>query len=249
MLRQTRPYCLILALSLAWQFAIIVDAYGDQVAPGTAATLNLGDFLKAEEQATQHASDVVEHALTVFTWIVGVVGGLLVAGAALLGWAIRYWSRANKTDIQKEVEKQLQSEAVKAIESEIAATKRRIDKLVQDANEFDKQLAEARSVLPTLDQQQHRLNQLIVLTMGQFPYDYLKAIYDRKEGFDPKREFLWHQQQGFKREMGFLIDHGYLENIGLEDFTDKQNIFDRLTLTEAGKLYVKLRESVRSQVI
>jgi hypothetical protein len=48
---------------------------------------------------------------------------------------------------------------------------------------------------------------------------------------------------------GFLIDHGYLENIGLECFTDQQNIFDKLTLTEAGKLYVKLRERVPSHAI
>jgi len=249
MLRQTRPNRLILALSLSWLFAMIATAHSEQAAP-TVATLDLADFLKAEELATKHASDVVEHALTVFTWIVGVVGGLLVAGAALLGWAIQRWSRANRTDIQNEVEKQLQSEAVKAIESEIAATKQRIEKLDREANEFSRQLEEARNrVGSTLDLQQERINQLIILTMGQFPHAYLKSIHDRKEGFDPKQEFLWHQQPGFKREMGFLIDHGYLENIGLEGFTDRQNIFDKLTLTEAGKLYVKLRERVPSQAI
>jgi hypothetical protein len=244
MLRESQSKCLIYALTLACLFATIVAAHSEQVPTSTTMAENFAEFLKAEEQATKHAGDVVERSLTAFTWIVGVVGGLLVAGAALLGWAIQHWSRANKTDIQKEVEKQLKSEVVKAIESEIAATKRRIEQIGQDASEFSKQLEEARNqVLPALDTQQKTINQLIILTMGQYPYDYLKSIYNKKEGFDPKREFLWQQQPAFKREMGFLLDHGYLENIGLEQFTDQENIIDKLILTEAGKLYVKLRQA------
>src|SRR5688500_318152 len=57
-----------------------------------AAVQSFADLLKAQaersEAATKHELDVIRHALTVFTWIIGVVGALLVTGAALLGWAM-----------------------------------------------------------------------------------------------------------------------------------------------------------------
>ena len=95
-----------------------------------------------------------------------------------------------------------------------------------------------------LSQQQDTVNKLVVLTIGSFPYAYLKSIYDQR-GSD-KGEFLWQDSPSFEREIGFLIDHGYPDNIDLEDFSHHENIFKKLTITEAGKLYVRLRESIPS---
>jgi hypothetical protein len=43
--------------------------------------------------------------------------------------------------------------------------------------------------------------------------------------------------------MGFLIDNGFIENINLDLFKGGQNILDQLTVTEAGRLLISLRES------
>jgi hypothetical protein len=150
MLRWTRRNFLILALSLAWLFAITAGAHSEEpgraaVQATTPAEQYFAEFLKAEEQATKHLSDVIKHALTIFTWIVGVVGGLLVGGAALLGWAIARWSRTSKTDIEKEVKTQLRVGVTETIESESKETQRRITQLTRETDEFSRQLDEAKN--------------------------------------------------------------------------------------------------------
>ena len=164
---RTRPNFLILALSLAWLFAFMAGARSEEPARAAVQATPLGEhnfteFLKAEEQATKHVSDVIGHVLTIFTWIVGVVGGLLLAGAALLGWAIERWNRATKTDIEKEVKTQLQAGIIEAIESEGRETQRRIAKLARDADDFSRQLDDAKtrvnSAENTLNKQQDTVN-------------------------------------------------------------------------------------------
>ena len=51
------------------------------------------------------------------------------------------------------------------------------------------------------------------------------------------------KQNAFKRELGFLIDNGFIENINLDLFEGGQNILDKLTITEAGRLLIALREN------
>jgi hypothetical protein len=47
--------------------------------------------------------------------------------------------------------------------------------------------------------------------------------------------------------LGFLIDNGLIQNINLDSFADRENIFDKLIITEAGKRYITLREKFASE--
>ena len=213
---------------------------------------NFAEFLKAQatrsEEATRFEREVIQHALTVFTWIVGVVGALLVAGAALLGWAMAAWSRASKTDIEMEVKKQLPGHVTEVIGKEIKATRDRIGKLDEEAGQVAKELEEAKGrVAGTEDQlkeQGDTITKLYALALGAFPYNYLKSIYDKKTGTDRNQEFTLQEGSSFKREINFLIDLGYLENIDLSRIADNSNILSKLAITEAGEQYIKFRESL-----
>ena len=214
------------------------------------------ELLKAQaarsEEATKHERDVIRHALTVFTWIVGVVGALLVTGAALLGWAMAT-SRASKTDIQHEVRTQLQAGVMEAIELELKTARTRVARLGEEAEEVSKQLEEAKSRVSVaeerLNEQKDTITKLVALTLGPYPYDYLKAIYNKKNGLDPDRTFVLQPAPTFKREMNFLIDSGYLANIDLSGFKDNANILDALTITETGGLYVEFREGLDARAL
>jgi hypothetical protein len=257
----------VIALSGAWLLLFTVGALGQEAPappspseaaqPNAAVVQSLSEFLKAQaarsEEATKLERDVIQRTLNLFTWIVGVVGGLLVAGAALLGWFIRAWNRANKTDIQLEVKKQLRSDVVEEIGKEIEATRNRIGKLGQDAAQLGKEFEKARDrVAGTEDQlkeQGENITKLFALALGSYPYDYLKSIYDKKTGRDSNREFKLQPGASFKREMNFLIDLGYLENVDLSKFPDNSNILDELTITEAGESYIKFREKLPARAL
>ena len=225
-------HLLAVALSGAWLFLFTVALSAtapsapflrEAAQANATAVQNLSEFLNAQatrsEEATRFEREVIQHALTVFTWIVGVVGALLVAGAALLGWAMAAWSRASKTDIEMEVKKQLPGHVTEVIEKEIKATRDRIGKLDEEAGQVAKELEEAKGrVAGTEDQlreQGDTITKLYALALGAFPYNYLKSIYDKKTGTDPNQEFILQEGSSFKREINFLIDLGYLENIDL----------------------------------
>jgi len=188
MLDQPRPHFVIVALSLVWLFAVFTAAHGEEsrtpqspsvaTQADCAVAQHFAEFLKAEEQATKHASDVIEHALAVFTWIVGVVGGLLVAGAALLGWGIARWSRASKTDIQDEVKTQLHGRVTEAIELESNETQRRITQLSKDADEFIRQPEEAKNRVNSAENTLSELGLLLPLVLTQAERSHLQNLYD-----------------------------------------------------------------------
>jgi hypothetical protein len=188
MLDQPRHHFFIVALSLVWLFAVCTGAHGEEsrtsqspsvaTAADGAMAQNFAAFLKAEEQATKHASDVIEHALAVFTWIVGVVGGLLVAGAALLGWGIARWSRASKTDIQDEVKTQLHGRVSEAIELESKETQRRVAQLSKDADEFIRQLEEAKNRVNSAENTLSELGLLLPLVLTQAERSHLQNLYN-----------------------------------------------------------------------
>jgi hypothetical protein len=173
-----------------------------------AVAQHFAEFLKAEEQATKHASDVIEKALAVFTWIVGVVGGLLVSGAGLLGWAIARWSRASKTDIQDEVKEQLQRRVTAAIELESKKTQKRITELSKEADKFTEQLAEAKNrvnlTANTLSKQQETINRLVIYSLAEIIYrDLLWKI-------GHNIEVKCNQTADQQRWLTLLFDHGLL---------------------------------------
>jgi hypothetical protein len=262
MLCASSRHLFAVGLSGAWLFLFTVSAMGEETATpqsssaaaqaNSAALQSFTELLKAEaarsEEATKHERDVIRHALTVFTWIVGVVGALLVTGAALLGWAMAAWNRASKTDIQHEVRTQLQAGVTEAIEMELKTTRTLVARLGDEAEDVSKQLQGAKSRVSVaeerLNEQKNTITKLVALTLGPYPYDYLKAIYNKKNGLDPDRTFVLQPGAAFKREMNFLIDSGYLANIDLSGFSDNVDILDALTITETGELYVKFREGL-----
>ena len=123
---------------------------------------NFTDFLKAEaaraQEATRHDSEVIEHALTTFKWIVGVVGALVLAGASAAGWMMAAWNRTTITGIfQREIKAQVEAR-FREVDSEIRRTLTRVVGLTDE-----------------LSKQQDTIAKLITMTTGVFPYVYLKA--------------------------------------------------------------------------
>jgi hypothetical protein len=265
MLNRLCPGLFVMALSGAWLFLFVGGAIGQEspapqsssaaVQANAATVQSFTEFLKAQaarsEEATRLERDVIRHALTVFTWIVGVVGTLLVVGAGALGWFMAKWSRASKTDIQQEVRTQLQARVMEAIDAEITTTRTRVASLSKEAENFSRQLAEAKDKVAVaeerLNEQRDTITKLVGLTLGPYPYSYLKSIHAKKTGADPNHAFLLQPGNSFKRELNFLIDMGYLENVELSKFQDLSNIIDELKITETGELYLKLRESLSAK--
>jgi hypothetical protein len=239
MLHHPRSDFLIAAFSAGWLLAVTADASGQEAtapqpqitAPqaGTAALQSFTDFLKAEavraEAATKHESEVIESALTTFKWIVGVVGALVLAGATVGGWMMAAWNRTTITGIfQDEIKAQVEAR-FRVVDSEITNT-----------------LTRTVALAEKLNKQQDMITKLVTMTTGVFPYAYLKDIYNKKIGKDPNQEFIFQDGNAFKREMGFLVDNGFIENVNLDFFKEKENILDKLIITEAGKLLIGLRE-------
>jgi hypothetical protein len=238
-----RPWRLfaIAALSGAWLFAVVAGVGAEEgtasqipnaaaAQAGAAAVQSFAELLKAEaaraEAATKHDSEVIHHALTVFSWFVGVVGAVVVAGATIVGALFVKWNRETIRDIyQNEVRSQLQAR-FRDVDAENARTLTRVTDLTEQ-----------------LSQQQAIITKLVTMTTGVFPYTYLRDIYMKKSGKEPNQDFIFRDESAFKREMGFLIDNGFIENINLDLFKGGQNILDQLTVTEAGRLLISLRES------
>jgi hypothetical protein len=240
MIHQPRGHFFIAALSGAWLFAVTVGASGEEAMTpqppsvatqaGAAAVQNFTEFLKAEaaraQEATRHDSEVIEHALTTFKWIVGVVGALVLAGATVAGWMMAAWNRTTITGIfQDEIKTQVQAR-FREVDSEITRTLTRVVALTDE-----------------LSKQQDIIAKLVTMTTGVFPYAYLKDIYNKKMKKDPNQVFIFQDQNAFKRELGFLIDNGFIENINLDLLEGGHNILDKLTITEAGRLLIALREN------
>jgi hypothetical protein len=82
------------------------------------------------------------------------------------------------------------------------------------------------------------------LTPGHFPHIYLKRIYEKKmkRNLNADLEILSRDQSAFKRELGFLMDIGYIENANLNLFSNNQNILDKLDITRAGELLITLHD-------
>ncbi len=247
------------ALFGSWLIIVAAPAGGEEATtaqPSTAATRagaaavqDFTEFLKAEaaraEAATKHESEAIENALkregdavekslTFFELVVGIAGTILVAGAGFLGWVLAAANRANKTDIQQEVSKQLPSKVAEEIETQFKNTLDRIARLENNVGEAER----------SLDRQRNAITDLVHWTMGTWPYRHLKSIHDKKVTNGTNEEFLFREDNAFKREMGYLIDNGYLENINLDCFKKGENMLDRLTITEIGRRYIEFRESL-----
>ena len=136
------------------------------------------------------------------------------------------WNRTTITGIfQDEIKAQVEAR-FKEVDSEIRRTLTRVVGLTDE-----------------LSKQQDIIAKLVTMTTGVFPYAYLKDIYNKKIKKDPNQEFLFRDENAFKREMGFLIDNGFIENINLDLFEGGHNMLDKLTVTEAGCLLIGLREN------
>ena len=96
----------------------------------------------------------------------------------------------------------------------------------------------------SLGKQRKAIRDLVHWTMGYWPYNHLRVINDMKIRGNPNDRFEFRSENAFKRELGFLIDNGYLENINLDSFQDRENMLDKLTVTDAGRHYLAFRESL-----
>jgi CheY-like chemotaxis protein len=97
-----------------------------------AAVHDYTELLKTEAQGLREAAENdakrIDHALSIFTWIVSVVSAILVVGAGAVGWTLALASRTNVRDIKREVSEQLRA----SVEAEI---KSGIDQIVGPALE------------------------------------------------------------------------------------------------------------------
>jgi hypothetical protein len=247
------------ALWGAWPLFAAVIANGEEtIAPqpsiaaiqaNAGAVQNFTEFLKAEaeraEAVTKHESDVIENALkresdavektlNFFKLVVAAAGAILVAGAGYLAWVLVAANRASKIDIQQEVSRQLPSKVFEEIETRFKSALDRITTLENNVDEAEK----------SLDKQRNAITNLIIWTMGEWPYNHLKSIYDMKARNSPNEAFKFQSNDAFKRELGYLIDNGYICNINLDEFKDTEPILHKLTLTDTGRRYVEFRESL-----
>ena len=85
------------------------------------------------------------------------------------------------------------------------------------------------------------------LTLGTWPHHHLKTIYEKKIGSNSDSTFVFHDQDNFKSELGFLINKGFihLDNTSLDKFKEGDNMLGKLIVTDAGKQYLDLREELR----
>jgi hypothetical protein len=89
--------------------------------------------------------------------------------------------------------------------------------------------------------QQQIINQLVVYSMSYFIFEHLKQIHHRsREG----GEYLFRNNDAFKRDLRFLRDHGYFEHFNVGDLFEGQNLVGHLKLTPVGNFYVELREAL-----
>jgi hypothetical protein len=250
-----RSWLGVAVVSVVWLWAAVAAVKAQEAttsAPSntttqaaTFAAQTFADFLKAEELATKHTSDVIEQTLTAFEWIIGIVGAILISGAGLFAWALRTGNIADK----KQMLEELRTRVTETIDREIGTTLTRVAQRGKEAEqELSNQLDQARGKIAAAENalKEHGdiILDLVAFTVGQWPYNHLKAIYDKKTGLLPDKEFKFHEYpSSFKREIGFLIDNGYLQNINLDEFKDGDEMFDMLTITKAGEAYIRFRES------
>lgn len=100
--------------------------------------------------------------------------------------------------------------------------------------------AELRSVRQRLDETNERITELFLLTMAPPMYENLRKIASGTFG---PYEMTW----GLERELYHLRDIGYVSVNSIRNIPRRgQNLSDHVTITESGKLFVELREGLRS---
>jgi hypothetical protein len=216
----------------------------------------IDDSLKRQSDAIKSESDTIERIFSAFQWAVGITGLLLLAGAAYLGHIMEVASRTTKTDIETEVKAQLHAtvadevraqlhgKVTEEIESHAKNTHRRIEDF--ETNTIDRARMMEANIVERLGKQVDSIMNYFDLTMGTWPSHHLKTIYEKKIGKNSDSTFVFHDQDGFKSELGFLINKGYLhlDNTSLDKFKEGDNMLDKLIVTHTGKQYLDLREKL-----
>ena len=82
---------------------------------------------------------------------------------------------------------------------------------------------------------QEKINTIVKYSLAFYLFDHLSNLY-----YD--NEYIYHKNEWFERDLRFLRDHGYLENIGISALQDGENLIGKARLTPLGKLLVELRE-------
>ena len=229
---------------------------------GAAAVQNFTDFLKAEaardEAATKHESEIIDDSLkrqsdaiknqsdaierifSVFQWVLGISGALLLAGAAYLGYIVQVASRATKADIEAEVGKQLHAKVTQELQNHAERARASIEKVEKSMATME------ANAIKNFGKHGENIAKMFHLTMGTWTQHHLETIYQKKIGRDSDSTFVFHDQENFKNELGFLINKGYLhlDNTSLDKFKEGDNMLDKLIVTDTGKQYLELREKL-----
>ena len=103
-------------------------------------------------------------------------------------------------------------------------------------------------VLEKLDEVQGKVSelsdkvwQLFLVTMAPSMYENLEKLAS-EEGFGK-----YEMTDGLKRELVYLRDHGYIENIWIEKIPPEgPNLSPYITVTDAGRKFVELRKEWQS---
>jgi hypothetical protein len=193
----------IAGLSGIWlSFAVVNGAHAEEAtAPqptssaaaqaGATAVRNFTEFLKFEaeraELATKHDSEVIERALEHFKWLVQVAGAFLLAGGALLSSAIAWANYTSKTEIRREVTSRLGARITEEIGSQIRSRMKQLDQVIEAGRvnterRFTEQqnlITRLQHITARLDQQQDYIKTLAEMSVGLFPYTWLKVIYNK----------------------------------------------------------------------
>ena len=113
---------------------------------------------------------------------------------------------------------------------------RDIAKLAEQGQELK---IEVREHEQKIEQQQEIINQLVMFSMSASIYLHLWQIHNSKE-------YLYRNQEYFRRQMYYLSDNGYIQPkssafLIFDDNLDGKNLIDVAKLTPVGEFLVSLR--------
>jgi len=94
-----------------------------------------------------------------------------------------------------------------------------------------------------IDEQRRMLDDLILFSMAFHIYEKLKYLaLGSLDPTGPFREYKYRRNEAFDHDLRYLRDHGYLEHFQIGDLAESENLVGRLTVTEMGQRFVKLKE-------
>ena len=92
--------------------------------------------------------------------------------------------------------------------------------------------------------QQKVIDKIVAYSLSGFIYGHLKGIVLAQER---NGEYLFHRNDVMPRELQYLQDSGFIEYLDLDSLTDDESMVPKVKVTQAGRMFVELRESLEDQ--